>query len=48
MVVVIEVSGKDNGVVATVKRPATMRELVKRIGKRIVHRSNIVEFNFLG
>ena len=48
MVVVIEVSGEDNGVVATVERPATMRELVKRIGKRIVHRSNIVEFNFLG
>ena len=48
MVVLREVSGEDNGAVATAERPATMQELVKRIGKRIVHRSNIVEFNFLG
>ena len=48
MVAVREVSGEDNGAVATAERPATMRELVKRTGKRIVHRSNIVEFNFLG
>ena len=48
MVVVREVSGEDNGAVATAERPATMQELVKRIGKRIVHKNILVEFNFLG
>lgn len=48
MVVVRQVSGEDNGAVAIAERPATMQEHVKRIGKRIVHRSNIVKFNFLG
>ena len=48
MVVMEKVSGEDNGVVASVEKPATMQEPVKRIGKRVVHRSNIVEFSYLG
>ena len=48
MVVMGKVSGEDNGVVATVDNPATTQEPVKRIGKRVVHRSNIVDFSFLG
>ena len=48
MVVVREVSGEDNGAVVTAERPAIIQELVKRIEKRIVHKSNIIEFNFLG
>ena len=48
MVVMGKVSGEDNGVVASVENPATTQEPVKRIGKRVVHRSNIIEFKFLG
>lgn len=48
MVAMREVSGEDNGAVAIAERPATMQEFIKRIGKRIIYRSNIVEFNFLG
>ena len=48
VVVMGKVSGEDNGVVATVENPATTQEPVKRIGKRVVHRSNIVDFSFLG
>ena len=47
MVVMGKVSGEDNGVVASVENPATMQEPVKRTGKRVVHRSNIVEFSYL-
>ena len=48
MVVVIEVSGEDNGAVAFAENPATTQELVKRIEKKVVHRSNIVKFGYLG
>ena len=48
MVVMGKVSGKDNGVVASVENPATTQEAVKRIEKRVVHQSNIVEFSYLG
>ena len=47
VVVVREVSDEDNGVVATVGKPATMQEPVK-IGKRVIYRNNIVEFSYLG
>ena len=43
-----EVSGEDSGVVATVEKPATMQEAVKMIGKRVVHRNNIVKSGYLG
>ena len=48
MVVMGKVSGEDNGVVATVEKPATMQEPVKRIEKTVVHQSNIVEFSYMG
>ena len=48
IVVMGKVSGEDNGVVASVENPATTQEPIKRIGKRVVHRNNIIEFNFLG
>ena len=48
VVVVREVSGEDNGAVAFVENPAITQEPVKRIGKRVVHQSYIVEFNYLG
>ena len=37
VVVVREVSGKDNGAMASMENPATTQEPVKRIGKRVVH-----------
>ena len=48
MVVIGRVSGEDNGVVAFAENPATTQEAVKRIEKRVVDRSNIVEFSYLG
>ena len=48
MVVMGKVSGEDNGAVASVENPATTQEPVKRIGKTVVHRNNIVEFSYLG
>ena len=48
MVVLGKVSGEDNGVVASVENPATTQEPVKRVGKRVIHRSKIIEFNYLG
>ena len=48
LVVVREVSGEDNGAVAIAEKPATTQEPVKRIGKRVIHRSNIVKFRFIG
>ena len=48
MVVMGEGSGEDNGVVASVESPATTQEPVKRVEKRLFHRSKIVEFSYLG
>ena len=48
MVVMREGSGEDNGAVAFVENPATTQELVKRVERRVVHRSRIVEFSYLG
>ena len=48
VVVMGKVSGEDNGAVASAENPATTQELVKRIEKKVVHRSNIVEFGYLG
>ena len=48
MVVMEKVSGEDNGAVASAENPATTQELVKRIEKKVVHWSNIVEFSYLG
>ena len=47
VVVMGKVSGEDNSVVASVESPATMQEPVRRIGKRVFYRNNMVEFNFL-
>ena len=48
MVVIREGSGKDNGVVASVENPAITQEPVKRVEKRVVYRSKIIEFNYSG
>ena len=48
MVVMGKVSGEDNDVVVSAENPATTQKPVKRIEKRVVHRSNIIEFNYLG
>ena len=48
MVVIGEISGKDNGVVVSVKNPAIIQKPVRRIRKKIVYRNNIIEFNYLG
>ena len=48
VVVMREGSGEDSGAVACVERPATRHEPVKRVEKRVVYRSRIVEFSYLG
>ena len=48
MVVMEKVSGEDNGIVASVENPAMTQEPVKRIKKKVIHRSNIIKFNYLG
>ena len=48
VVVMGKISGEDNDAVASAKNLATTQELVKRIEKKVVHRSNIVKFGYLG
>ena len=45
MVVIREGSGKDNGIVVFVENPAIMQELVKRVKKKVIYRSRIIEYN---
>ena len=46
MVVIREGSGEDNGVVVFVENPAIMQELVKRVKKKVIYRTKIIECNF--
>ena len=43
-----KVNGKDNGVIISTENPAIMQEPVKRIKKKVIYRSNIIKFNYLG
>ena len=45
MVVIREGSGKDNGIVVFMENPAIMQELVKRVKKKVIYRSKIIEYN---
>ena len=45
MVVIKEGSDKDNGVVVFVENPAIMQELIKRVKKKVIYRSKIIEYN---
>ena len=42
MVVMGKVNGEDNGIVVSAENPAIMQEPVKRIKKKVIYRSNIV------
>ena len=48
VVVIEKVSGEDNVAVASAENSATTQKLVKRIEKKVVHRSNIVKLGYLG
>ena len=43
-----KVSGEDNSVVVSAENPAITQKPVKRIKKKVIHRSNIIKFNYLG
>ena len=40
-----EGSGKDNGIMVFIKNPAIIQELIKRVKKKIIYRSKIIEYN---
>ena len=46
MVVIKEGSGKDNGVMVFMENPAIIQELIKRVKKKVIYRSKIIEYNF--
>ena len=48
MVVIEKVSGEDNGVMVFAENPAITQEPVKRIKKKVIYRSNIIKYNYLG
>ena len=48
MVVMEKVSGEDNGIMVSAENPAIMQEPIKRIKKKVIYRSNIIKFNYLG
>ena len=45
MVVIREGNGEDNGVMVFVENPAKMQEFVKRVKKKVIYRSKIIEYN---
>ena len=46
MVVIKEGSGEDNGIVVFMENPAIMQELVKKVKKKVIYRSKIIQYNF--
>ena len=46
MVVIREGSGEDNGIMVFVENPAIIQELVKRVKKKVIYRSKVIECNF--
>ena len=48
IVVMEKINGEDNGVVVSAENPAITQEPVKRIKKKVIHRSNIIKCNYLG
>ena len=45
--VIKEGSGEDNGIMIFVENPAIIQEFVKRVKKRVMHQSKIIECNYL-
>ena len=45
MVVIKEGNGKDNGVIVFIKNPAIIQELIKKVKKKVIYRSRIIEYN---
>ena len=43
-----KVNGEDNGIVVSAENPAITQEPIKRIKKKVIHRSNIIKYNYLG
>ena len=48
MVVVIREGKEENGIMLITGKPAIMQKYIKRIGKEIICKSDIIAFNFLG
>ena len=46
MVVIREGNGEDNGIVVFMENPVIMQKLVKRVKKKVIYRSKIIEYNF--
>ena len=40
-----EGSGKDNGIMVFMENPAIIQELIKRVKKKVIYRSKIIEYN---
>ena len=46
IVVIREGNGEDNGVMVFIENPAIMQELVKKVKKKVIDWSKIIEYNF--
>ena len=47
MVVMKEGSGEDNGIVVFIENPVIIQEFMKRVKKKVIYRSKIIECNSL-
>ena len=45
MVVIREGNGKDNGIMVFMENPAIIQEFIKRVKKKVIYRSEIIEYN---
>ena len=45
--IIREGNGKDNGIVVFMENPAIIQDFIKRVKKRVIHRSKIIEYNYL-
>ena len=43
--VIREGNGEDNGVMVFVKNPAIIQEFMKKVKKKVIYRSKIIEYN---
>ena len=46
MVIIREGNGEDNDIMVFMENPAIMQKLMKRVKKKIIYRSKIIEYNF--
>ena len=47
IVVIKERSGEDNVIMVFMENPAIIQKFIKRVKKKVIHRSKIIKYNYL-